>query len=128
MNTAKVINVIAGVVLFVCGVVACLLPILVGDYYGIAFIELEAKTTVRVLGGFCCGIGGLLVYFALRSHDQKPILFALAIILLSFALPRFFGLIMDGFDQQKMVYELVFEIISLMIVVRTYVKNEMRAR
>jgi hypothetical protein len=123
MNMAKSANVIASIVLCVCGVVACLFPAMVGDYYGMAFLEPDAKTTVRVLGGFCCGIAYLLAHFAYRLHDQKPLLFCVAVILLSFALPRFLGLVIDGVDQPKMIYELVFEVVSLMIVVRLYVKN-----
>jgi hypothetical protein len=123
MNVANIMNMTAGIVLLACGIVACVWPILVGDYYSMAFLAPEAKTTVRVLGGFCCGVGYLLMHFSRCLHDQRPLLFCVGVILLSFALPRFFGLLMDGFAQQKMVYELVFEVVCLMVVVRTYVKN-----
>lgn len=122
MNIAKTINLTAGVVLLVCGIVACLYPSAVGEYYGMTFVEMDAKTTVRVFGGFCCGVAYLLMYFAWRLEDQIPLLFSLAVILLSFAAPRLLGLIMDGFDQQKMVYELVFEVVSLVFVICTLLK------
>ena len=73
MNIAKTMNVTAGFVLLVCGMIACLYPGAVSEYYGMAFIETDAKTTVRVLGGFCCGVAYLLMHFGVVFRESKAI-------------------------------------------------------
>lgn len=116
----KVVNFIAGVVLLLCGLVGCFYPDLVGEYYGMRFDQLDAKTTVRVLGGFCAGVGSLFVFFAITLQQQRPLLFCLMVVLASFALPRMLGLYIDGFNQASMVYELIFEAISLVFIVGVF--------
>jgi hypothetical protein len=120
MQLAISTNMIGGFILLACGVVGCFSPDAVASYYGFVYEQLEAKTTVRVLAGLCMGVGGLLMYFAYYCDNQRPIIFSLGIILLSFALPRLLGLIVDGFNQPDMWYELLFEIGALLFVVYVY--------
>ncbi|MFT7389229.1 MAG: hypothetical protein ACI8VC_002494 [Candidatus Endobugula sp.] len=120
MQLAKSTNIIGGFILLACGVVGCFYPDAVASYYGFVYEQLEAKTTIRVLAGLCMGVGGLLMYFAYRCVDQRPILFSLWVILLSFALPRFLGLLIDGFSQSLMLYELTFEVVAIIVVACIY--------
>lgn len=116
MQIAQLTNIIGGFILFVCGIVGCFYPDAVAAYYGFEYVQLEAKTTVRVLAGFCMGVGGLLMHFAYHCANQRPILFSLWVILASFALPRLFGLVVDGVNQPAMWYELAFEVSALVVV------------
>ena len=120
MQLAKSTNIIGGFILLACGVVGCFFPDVVADYYGFVYAQVEAKTTMRVLAGLCMGVGGLIVYFACRSDDQRPVVLSLGVILASFALPRLLGLMVDGFDQTDMWYELFFEISSILFVAYVY--------
>jgi hypothetical protein len=117
VSAPKVVNVLAGILLIACGLAACFWPDGVADDYGMHFIELQAKTTIRVVGGFFLGVGYLFVFFAYTISDQRPLLFCLGIVLASFALPRMLGLFLDGFHQTTMVYELLFELLCLIGVV-----------
>jgi hypothetical protein len=128
VSTPKRVNVFAGVLLVVCGLVACLWPDSVANYYGMHLMELQAKTSIRAVGGFFVGVGYLFIFFAYTVSNQRPLLFCLAIVLLSFALPRIFGLYLDGFHQMTMVYELLFELLCLMGVVWLYVRVKPIAR
>jgi len=120
MQLAKSTNIIGGFILLACGVVGCFFPDAVANYYGFVYEQVEAKTTMRVLGGLCMGVGGLLMYFAFYSDDQRPVVLSLGVFLASFALPRLLGLMVDGVDQPGMWYEFFFEICSLLFVVYVY--------
>jgi hypothetical protein len=120
MQLAKSTNIIGGFILLACGVVGCFFPDAVANYYGFVYEQVEAKTTMRVLGGLFMGVGGLLMYFACNSDDQRPVVISLGVILAGFALPRLLGLMVDGIEQPDMWYELLFEICSLLFVVYVY--------
>jgi hypothetical protein len=123
MNLAKITNLIAGLLLMACGVAACFLPDSVAAYYGFSFDEVQAKTTLRVIGGFFIGVAYLFVYFALRLSNQQPLLYALCILLASFALSRIISIWIDGVVQVGMWYELSFELVSLVLVIMVYIKG-----
>jgi hypothetical protein len=122
MQLAKSTNVIGGFILLLCGVIGCFYPDVVASYYGFVYERLEAKTTIRVLAGLCMGVGGLLIYFAYYCVDQRPVLFSLFVVLLSFAAPRLLGLLLDGFSQTSMWCELAFEAAAIMVVGYVYVR------
>lgn len=119
----KITNISAGVLLVLCGLAACFTPLLVADYYGFVFEQIQAKTTLRVIGGFFIGVGGLFIYLALQLKSQQSLLLALIVILVSFALPRILGLIVDGASQEGMWHELAFEVLALLFVIWVYCKG-----
>jgi len=126
MVTSRVVNIVAGSILIGCGVLGCFWPVLVADYYGLVIEQLDAKTMIRTLAGFCAGVGCLLVYFAMHLDNQRPILLVLIVVLLSFALPRTLGLLIDGFAQPLMWYELGFELLALIFVSIIYFGDKTR--
>ncbi len=124
----KKVNLLAGVLLACCGVLACFYPQASADYYGLGLERLEAKTTIRVVGGFFAGIGILFLIFACRLQQQKNLLLCLAVVMASFSLPRILGLYLDGLNQTLMIYELLFELIFLTFVVWVYRRDESRCK
>ncbi|MGS2716662.1 DUF4345 family protein [Eionea flava] len=126
MQLTRSTNIIGGLILLACGCIGCFYPDAVAAYYGFEYQQLAAKTTIRVLAGFCMGVGGLLMYFGYHCSDQRPILLSLWVILASFALPRALGLWLDGVDQPTMWPELGFELLALFVVGVIYLRNKVR--
>ncbi len=126
MAISKVANIVAGFILMVCGVVGCLWPVSVADYYGLVITLPDAKTMIRSMSGFCAGVGCLFVYFGVFLGDQRPVLLTLMIVLCSFAFPRIVGLLVDGLMQPLMWYELAFELFALLCVSIIYFRDKNR--
>jgi len=104
MNSGKYFNILCGLIYLGFGVFICLAPDRVSGFYSFGLQSLDAKTELRAIGGLNIGVGILFVYFALKARDQKPILFALAVLMVC----------IDGVDQPINIKELIFEMIVLM--------------
>jgi len=120
MRIAKYFIILCGLVYFGFGTFVCLMPDRVSEFYGFGLQGLDAKTELRAIGGLNMGIGVLFVYFALTAIDQKPILFALAVLMCCLVLSRCYGLFVDGYDQPITIKELIFELIVLVAAVGFY--------
>jgi len=120
---AKILNISIGVLFLMLGLFGVFFPETVGEYYGWSYQTLQSKTQLRVLLGSFAGIGCLLIYLGYQCADQRPVLFALAILNISYILPRVVGLVVDGLEQPLIMYELLFEV-SLLLVIRVLFKTE----
>ncbi len=120
MSAAKLTNYVAGLLLMLCGVMACFFPIIVGDYYGMKLEQAQAITTLRVVGGFFISVGWLFIIFARKNAHNKELLFSLLVIMIGFAASRILGLIIDGVQQSSMLYELYFELFCIVFVAYVY--------
>lgn len=117
---AKVFNLLIGILFVVLGIVGLLFPEQVGEYYGWAFTDVQGKTELRVLAGSFIGVGYLIGHFAVALADQRPVLFSIAVLNLSYIVPRFLGLWLDGGSQPLIFQELIFEVLLLIVVAALY--------
>lgn len=127
MKAITFTNIVAGVLLFACGIAALFFPNAVADYYGFVYEQLSAKTTMRVIGGFFFAVGYLFIHCSCRADEdtQIMILHSLLLVMVGFAGARLLGLLLDGFSQPLMMYELIFEsvVITWLLVVHTVTKK-----
>lgn len=120
-KSARIINLTAGVLLFILGLVGFFIP----EWFFTAKYDVltptpQAKTILRVMMGFMATIGALWLFSVFVLQDPKKLLAATIIMTLGFVLSRLGGLMIDGWAQTHTYHELIFEIMALFISLWVY--------
>lgn len=123
-NLPKLINLLAGIVLFTTNIVPFANPELIFQQtYQIEFTTPQSYTVLRTLSIVLAVIGFLWIWIAIRTTRQIQLLKATFVLVSAFVLGRVVGLLVDGWDQYLTYYELGFEFLSWLIILVVLQKN-----
>lgn len=123
-NLPKLINLLAGIVLFTTNIVPFANPELIfHQTYQIEFTTPQSYTVLRTLSIVLAVIGFLWIWIAIRTTRQIQLLKATFVLVSAFVLGRVVGLLVDGWDQYLTYYELGFEFLSWLIILVVLQKN-----
>jgi len=123
-NLPKLINLLAGVVLFTANIIPLASPELIyHQAYQIEFTTPQSYTVLRTLSIVLAVMGFLWIWIAIKTTHQIQLLKATFVLVSAFVLGRVVGLLVDGFDQYLTYYELGFEFLSWLVVLVVLLKN-----
>lgn len=123
-NLPKLVNLLAGVVLFTANIIPFANPELIYQKaYQIEFTSPQSYTVIRTLSVVLAVMGFLWIWIAIKTTQQIPLLKATFVLVSAFILGRVVGLLVDGFDQYLTYYELGFEFLSWLVVLVLLLKN-----
>ncbi|MEK9604266.1 MAG: DUF4345 family protein [Flavobacteriaceae bacterium] len=123
-NLPKLINLLAGIVLFTSNIIPFANPELIfHQAYQIEFTTPQSSTVLRTLSLVLAVMGFLWIWVAIRTTQQIQLLKATFVLVSAFVLGRVAGLLVDGWDQYCTYYELGFELISWLVVLAVLRKN-----
>lgn len=123
-NLPKLINLLAGVVLFTANIIPFASPELIyHQAYQIEFTTPQSYTVLRTLSIVLAVMGFLWIWIAIKTTHQIQLLKVTFVLVSAFVLGRVVGLLVDGFDQYLTYYELGFEFLSWLVVLVVLLKN-----
>ena len=123
-NLPKLINLLAGVVLFTANIIPFASPELIyHQAYQIEFTTPQSYTVLRTLSIVLAVMGFLWIWIAIKTTHQIQLLKATFVLVSAFGLGRVVGLLVDGLDQYLTYYELGFEFLSWLVFLVVLLKN-----
>lgn len=123
-NLPKLINLLAGIVLFTANIIPFVNPeVIYHQAYQIEFTTPQSYTVLRTLSVVLATVGFLWIWVAIRTTQQIPLLKATFLLVSAFVLGRVVGLLVDGSEQDLTYYELGFEFLSWIVVLVVLRKN-----
>jgi hypothetical protein len=109
-NLLKLINLLAGIVLFTANIIPFVNPeVIYHQAYQIELTTPQSYTVPRTLSVVFATVGFLWIWVAIRTTQQIPLLKATFLLVSAFVLGRVVGLLVDGCEQDLTYYELGFD-------------------
>ncbi len=110
MKLASIFNVINGYFFALYGLYGILRPSRVAEFMGFE-PSLLGLHQIRAFWMAIFGLGLIIIVASKRLSDQRPLILAIAFIMLCFAFGRILGVWLDGAGPPQTYYELGFEIV-----------------